>query len=144
MSDTPPFSPPPTPDAAVISDSSESGGGGLETEDGRRYRYAYAMRLAVVEGQLRAIVHWESTMEPLTSLSLADARRIDRISADCPQLLPRQEQSRYPYEEILEVIPMEGGEIRVLVDWADTYEPQENISQDDVQRLLRERELMNN
>ncbi|KAJ8509258.1 hypothetical protein ON010_g18786 [Phytophthora cinnamomi] len=144
MSDTPPSFPPQTPHAAVISDSAESYGEDLVTDDERRYHYAYAMRLANVEGQLRAIVRWEPTIEPLTSLSLVDARRIERIAADRPQVLPRQEQPRYPYEDILEIIPMEGGEIRVLVDWVDTYEPLENISQEDVQRLLREHEVMHN
>ncbi|KAJ8540588.1 hypothetical protein ON010_g12641 [Phytophthora cinnamomi] len=134
----------PNPDAAVISNSSESDGEDLMPDDERRYRYAYAMRLANVEGQLRALVRWEPTIEPLTSLSLVDARRIERIAADRPQVLPHQEQPRYPYEDILEVIPMEGGEIRMLVDWVDTYEPLENISQEDVQRLLREHELMHN
>ncbi|KAJ8574551.1 hypothetical protein ON010_g4663 [Phytophthora cinnamomi] len=134
LNDAPPSSPPVTPNAArhaVIPDSEPAGEVELNPEqtseiDQRQYRYAYVMGTVMnEEGELRAIVPWNPAIQPLTSLSLADPCQIEREYAARPQILPRRELPIYLYEEILEAIRLEDGEIR------------------DAERLQRERELRN-
>ncbi|KAE9007223.1 hypothetical protein PR002_g16261 [Phytophthora rubi] len=85
------------------------------------------------DGELRAWVEWESTLEPLSALYPDDARAL-AIYLRRPQTMPT-EPPPYHYDGIRGMVYTDEGDLRVWMNWPNTLEPISSLTAADERKL---------
>ncbi|KAE8913342.1 hypothetical protein PF005_g15506 [Phytophthora fragariae] len=85
------------------------------------------------DGELRAWVEWESTLEPLSALYPDDARAL-AIYLGRPQTMPT-EPPPYHYDGIRGMVYTDERDLRVWMNWPNTLEPISSLTAADERKL---------
>ncbi|EGZ21019.1 hypothetical protein PHYSODRAFT_329058 [Phytophthora sojae] len=89
----------------------------------------------MTDGEIRAWVEWEDTLEPFSALYPADARALARYLRR-PQQMPVGPPT-YHYEGIRGIHYPADGDLRVLMNWPNTLEPLSNLVPADREQVER-------